>query len=250
MSDEIWDEVNHQRKLKNEKHRTKNRKLFDKVARENNFIILKEYNNIINFTFDKKEYFFVEKTKKCRQQGKTVWFNFDNMNLVPYTVDFHNRKIAPDGLINTFEIFFDGACNPTNPGGHMGYGFIVKENNEYISHGSYYEEAKPENTNNVAEYKACLEALNSLIDYTQLNNIKDFTVVVLGDSKLVVEQMNNKWRINSGAYVEFAEKTKKFISDNFIKDRIYFKWIPREQNEEADELSVQELISRGIERKY
>lgn len=250
MSDEGFEAFNAYKREKNEKSRNKFRKSFDKVAKENNFIVLKEYNNIVNFTYNKKEYFFIEKTNKCRQQGNTLWFNFNNMILDTFSEPFKKIENTTKTLLNNFEIFFDGACNPVNPGGHMGYGFIIKENNEYISHGSFYEEPSRNNTNNVAEYKACIEAMHSLLNYTKLNNIKIFTVVVYGDSKLVVEQMNGKWRINAGAYVEFAQKTKKLIEDSFVKERIYFKWIPREQNEEADELSVQELISRGVERRY
>ena len=46
----------------------------------------------------------------------------------------------------------------------MGYGFLVFKDGEFIKSGSHYEDKSKSNTNNVAEYKACLEALCFLED--------------------------------------------------------------------------------------
>jgi ribonuclease HI len=143
-----------------------------------------------------------------------------------------------------FEIYFDGACEPINPGGYMGYGFLVFKDGEFLKSGSYYEDKSPSNTNNVAEYNACLEALYFLEEYITLENINDYDINVFGDSMLVIKQMQGVWKINSGFYKIFAEKTKDKVG-NF--KNIKFQWIPREQNKDADEMSKRELKSRGIE---
>lgn len=149
-------------------------------------------------------------------------------------------------IMTNFEIFFDGACNPTNPGGHMGYGYIIYKEGDFIDNGSFYEEKNPNNTNNVAEYKACLEAFHRLIFYIEEENISNFSATFFGDSKLVIEQMSGRWGIKKGQYKEFALKLKSLIQGYDFD----FTWIPREQNTEADELSVRELELRGINRTY
>lgn len=148
-----------------------------------------------------------------------------------------------------FEIHFDGACNPINPGGHMGFGYIARQDGDYIFSNSFYEKANDKNSNNVAEYRACLNSLQELKDYIDLQNIQDFEVFMFGDSKLVVMQMKGSWKINSGLYREWALKTKNYIQDHF-KNKVSFKWIPREENSEADEMSVRELINNGVKRTY
>lgn len=146
-------------------------------------------------------------------------------------------------MIN-FEVFFDGACEPKNPGGHLGYGYLIYQDGDYILSDSFYEPKSSNNTNNVAEYKACLEALHRLLQYVSIHSITEYSVSAFGDSMLVVKQMNGVWNINSGAYKEFALKTKSLIEDF---ENIKFNWIPREQNQDADDMSKQELKKRGVE---
>ena len=52
---------------------------------------------------------------------------------------------------------FDGACEPTNPGGIMGLGWTIDGT-------EYYRkiEAHPDNTNNKAEYLALVALLRTL----------------------------------------------------------------------------------------
>lgn len=156
-------------------------------------------------------------------------------------------------MIN-FEINFDGSCYPKNPGGHIGYGYVIKSNYrtpnrtiEKIEDGYFYKKPDETNTNNVAEYLACLESLTHLKEYIQYYNINHIkSIKVCGDSKLVVEQMKGNWRLKEGSYLPIAKKLKELISDYFSKFKIEFIWIPREDNVEADALSRRELMERGI----
>ena len=130
-------------------------------------------------------------------------------------------------------INFDGACEwyngKRNPGGLATYGWIIKKDGQQIAYG-YGEVARGEGaTNNVAEYTALIEALKALKD---LNLEKD-VVEIKGDSQLVVNQVNGVWRCNVARLFKLKEEAKKLINGHKIT------WVPREQNQEADDLSKQ-----------
>jgi ribonuclease HI len=136
--------------------------------------------------------------------------------------------------------YFDGACEPTNPGGNMGLGAIILMGDEILFEYSEYIKAHPKNSNNVAEYMALNRALDWLIE----NDITKGIITVHGDSNLAIQQMNGAWRIKAGRYTPYAysarEKKAKFSN-------IMFKWIPREDNSIADELSKRSMVKNGCE---
>lgn len=136
--------------------------------------------------------------------------------------------------------YFDGACAPFNPSGHMGIGCFIEDHDgtrifEYFG----YVDKNPKNSNNVAEYMA----IENCIDFIIENGYQEDEITFYGDSKLVIMQMNKKWRIKEGRYVHVAQRC--FNKSKSIKNS-YFKWIPRELNSEADRLSNIELLKRGI----
>lgn len=127
------------------------------------------------------------------------------------------------------EVFFDGCCEPINPGGNGGFAFVVKKNGETI-HQAYGPCGKGQGmTNNVAEYCGIIEAMSWL----KSQNIKE-EITFHGDSQLVIQQISKNWKIKRGAYLEKAVQAISLSS--YFKDPIY-EWIPREQNIEADVLS-------------
>lgn len=148
---------------------------------------------------------------------------------------------------------FDGCCEPTNPGGAMGIGAVVLHNQEPIyEHSEYVPKAKT-NSNNVAEYRGFIAICKFLMamDYKQYNVQR---IDIRGDSKLVVCQMNEQWRIKNGYYLEYAKDAQKkwlelrqLMSQNSII--ITLQWIPRAQNEAADVLSKKGMIEAGVEFK-
>ena len=135
--------------------------------------------------------------------------------------------------------YFDGACEPRNPGGNMGFGAYILKNGTKVCEWSDFALQDAKNTNNVAEYKACLWALKTIIE----KKLQHERVIIHGDSKLVVNQMNGHWKIKGGHYTPYAVECLQLIQQ--FKS-IRFKWIPREQNAYADELSKRELTSRGV----
>ena len=119
---------------------------------------------------------------------------------------------------------FDGACRP-NPG-EGGSAAVIYKNNEIIDK-CYYYHPKPV-TNNVAEYYGLLGGLNMCIEKGYDN------IFVEGDSKLVIEQVFGKWNCSHKNMIPLNNQIKK-IKKQFIS--IYGKWIPREENGDADEYS-------------
>lgn len=128
---------------------------------------------------------------------------------------------------------FDGSCEPVNPGGSMGMGIHFQVNDNPIRKYGHKVPPAPDNTNNVAEYKALEWLLNTLI----LEQINDADIHIKGDSKLVVMQMKGTWKIKSGHYRTFALRCKMLLHDLSIGNRIKIDWVPREQNQLADEMS-------------
>jgi ribonuclease HI len=88
----------------------------------------------------------------------------------------------------------------------------------------------PAMSNNVAEYAALCEALEFLLK----KNRQDSSIEVRGDSALVMNQMSDKWKFRKGLYREKFQEAVR-LRTQFTDLR--FRWIPREENEEADELS-------------
>jgi ribonuclease HI len=136
--------------------------------------------------------------------------------------------------------YFDGACAPFNPGGHMGIGaYVLYHDGTRIFEYSGYELNSPTNSNNVAEYMAIENCMDFIID----NGFSDEDVTFFGDSKLVIMQMSGKWMIHGGRYAETAERC---LDKVYLITNAKFKWIPRDHNENADYLSNVELLKRGL----
>jgi ribonuclease HI len=137
------------------------------------------------------------------------------------------------------DVFIDGACEPVNPKGTASYGLVVKSDGIVIVSEGKIVGSGEGFSNNVAEYQALLAFLTWYTDTKQTD-----TAIVHGDSKLVICQMSGQWRINGGMYYPTYQKCVKLFQP--IAHSIRFQWIPREQNQEADNLSKQCLIAIGI----
>jgi ribonuclease HI len=131
-----------------------------------------------------------------------------------------------------YTLYFDGACGPINPGGHMGCGVVIKNKDKKtiytISKQFPPERFSGETSNNLAEYTALYLGLQWCIKHkiTELH--------VIGDSQLVILQMKGIFKIKKGTYVNAAHETIKLMGE-FKK--ITFEHVKREFNTEADELS-------------
>lgn len=128
----------------------------------------------------------------------------------------------------------DGACEPVNPGGTASYGFVIKEGNRTLKQGKGVVGEGEGMTNNVAEYTAAIEALK----WIKLN-LDPSDILLIGDSQLLIRQLKGEYAVRSSRIRPLYEKLVKLLKD--LKAEVEFKWVPREQNAEADRLSKEAI---------
>jgi len=127
-------------------------------------------------------------------------------------------------------IYFDGLCEPKNPGGIATYAYVVKDlKNRKLEEG-FGLAARPYSsmsTNNVAEYAGIVCGLKAGLKYSD-------SARVLGDSALVIKQLKKEYKIKSKKLIPFFEAAQSLAS-KYVK--LDFSWVPREENREADSLT-------------
>jgi ribonuclease HI len=94
-----------------------------------------------------------------------------------------------------------------------------------------------EATNNVAEYTAVVEALQYLLNSHVTCSLSRVTFYL--DSKLVVEQLNGRFKIKDMKLRELSLKIK--ILEQEVGGVITYSAVPREKNKQADLLVNQAL---------
>ncbi|NKE72858.1 ribonuclease HI family protein [Candidatus Manganitrophus noduliformans] len=157
----------------------------------------------------------------------------------PATIKSALSEIAPSRSSDCIEVWYDGCCEPVNPGGNAACGIVIKRGGQVLWQESRYIGSGPAMSNNVAEYGGMIAALEYLIE----KGLTHFPVVLHGDSMLSVRQMTGEWRIKGGRYLPYYLKAKELARQ--FSD-ITFLWIPREENAEADTLSKAVLKEQGI----
>ena len=89
-------------------------------------------------------------------------------------------------------LHFDGACEPFNPGGVAGCGFIIKDNNgKILKKGSKIIGSGKGMTNNIAEYNGLLEGVKSFLELKISKKI-----MIYGDSGMVCRTISKEWGWN------------------------------------------------------
>lgn len=126
-------------------------------------------------------------------------------------------------------VYFDGLCEPVNPGGYACGGYYVAPhpffmNTAYSGHRCFgYGKGF---TNNVAEYAAALLALENVWRQGRRGR-----VILRGDSKIVCNQFNGTWRCESPLLKPLLNRLIKAQS---TFDGLKLQWVEREHNQEAD----------------
>ena len=123
-----------------------------------------------------------------------------------------------------YTLFFDG-CSKCNPG-KAGAGSVIYLNDIEIKCNTLFVGNVA--TNNEAEYSGLIIGLEDAV------NIGIKTLIVKGDSLLVIRQMKGEYKVKSSKLKELYNKAKNLTS-NF--DKITFEHVYRENNKRADELS-------------
>lgn len=130
------------------------------------------------------------------------------------------------------EVYFDGLCQPINPGGIPCYAFIVKGDGKtiYSDYGIAGEPFSNDSTNNVAEYTALVKALEWLL----ANNLGSSRVEIMSDSQLIVNQLAGDYKVKAKRMISLYKQVLRLMRT--FQD-IQIKWVPRENNREADRLT-------------
>lgn len=136
---------------------------------------------------------------------------------------------APSLGLERLVVYADGSCEP-NPGqAQCGVavfddaGVLVRRVSKALGRG----------TSNTAEWSALIEALRCALGESRCREL-----TVRMDSRLVVEQVNGRWRIKDGRlrrYAATAAALTKTLKAQGCSVRV--AWVPREQNHVADALS-------------
>ena len=127
-----------------------------------------------------------------------------------------------------FTLYFDGLCEPRNPGGIATYGWLLlDERGEVIQEGHGVEARGPKATNNVAEWSALEHGLRAAAA------LRPERLLIHGDSKLAINQLTGEWRTHAAHLRPYRDRCRELLKGCDWQAR----WVPREQNAAADALS-------------
>ena len=127
-------------------------------------------------------------------------------------------------------VYCDGACLPTNPGGWATWAWVaVAPDGQELASASGCLGHGPGRTNNLAEYTAVVEALRWAKGHGR------GPVLVRTDSQLVVQQVNDAWRVKAAPLLPLLQEARRLLQA--VGGRL--EWIPREANSRADALTYQ-----------
>jgi ribonuclease HI len=139
--------------------------------------------------------------------------------------------------------YFDGACEPINPGGTATYGAVIIQAGEPIWMCSEVYQPAPghehQTSNNLADHSGLIAVLK----WFASQGLFDAEISVYGDSALVINQVFGTWRIKKGLYAPLAHKAHELLE---AFDRVQGQWISRERNTVADLLSKAPLKRAGV----
>jgi ribonuclease HI len=147
--------------------------------------------------------------------------------------------------MNEYVAWFDGACEPVNPGGTAVSGAIVKakEGTVLLEEGRLVGNGEGM-SNNVAEYAAIIRVFEYLIPCPPSH------VIVRGDSSLVINQLSGKWAARKGLYYSTCLEARELLCRlRSSGGQVELHWIPRAQNEECDALSRGTLAEARVLRE-
>lgn len=133
-------------------------------------------------------------------------------------------------------LHFDGSCWP-NPGGLAKFGWTLNHPNLGGTNfkGNGFAGDGPLMSNNFAELFAMAEGLEYASHIARPGDV----IEVLGDSEIAVYLMSGKYKANKDKlYWPAYDRCKRGEQWFFGHDiHVEYKWIPREKNQECDDLS-------------
>ncbi len=127
--------------------------------------------------------------------------------------------------MSMIELYVDGSCEPTNPGGNGVAGAVLYTpmttdgRSRQLGSGAQM-------SNNVAEYEGLKLGLEICLEHGITSNFE-----IWSDSMLVVNQMNGKWQVRGEKlYTKYFYQTKQFYNQHFETSTIHIQWVKGSEN--------------------
>ena len=127
-----------------------------------------------------------------------------------------------------YRLMFDGASRG-NPG-PASTGYVIYIGDREVKRGGSYLTDGP-HTNNYAEYMALIEGLSAIVELKPTAS----RIHVQGDSKLVIEQVQDNYNVNSESLKPLHLKVKSLLTT--LTPKISFQHIKRNANKTADQIA-------------
>jgi ribonuclease HI len=118
--------------------------------------------------------------------------------------------------------------------GFMCYGWVILRDEKVIARGHGGYARCQDASSNVAEYLGLIEGLDALIDM----NAGLEPVLICGDAKSIIEQMNGRASVSAGSIKPLYRRARRLASH---LHRILWLWTPRRNNHTADALTRRAL---------
>jgi ribonuclease HI len=134
----------------------------------------------------------------------------------------------PGPRLKTLRVFTDGAARG-NPG-PAGLGVVIEDEHGMRLRGLHRWLGVA--TNNEAEYHALIEGLKAVAEW------KPDRLEVYLDSKLVVEQVNGRWKVKEARLQALQSKAKELLAGF---PEVEIRHVERERNKAADALANQAI---------
>lgn len=145
-----------------------------------------------------------------------------------------------DGLYRQIE----GEFPTKTRAGFMCYGWLIIKDGRIVAHGYGACASDTNASSNTAEYLALIDGLDALADMGARHEI----IMVMGDAKSVIEQMNGAAAVNADASRSLYRRAKQ-LERGFT--RLSWCWTPRQFNKAADKLTRRAMSqARGDYQAY
>ncbi|SHG28283.1 reverse transcriptase-like protein [Ornithinibacillus halophilus] len=131
-------------------------------------------------------------------------------------------------------VYFDGGYDIQTKKSGIGCAIYYEQNGKTyrLRKNTLIEELE---SNNEAEYAAFHLALQEL----ELMGVHHLTVTFVGDSQVVINQMNEEWPVYEEELSKWADRLEQKMEQLGIQPE--YKLVPRKRNREADQLASQAL---------
>jgi probable phosphoglycerate mutase len=117
------------------------------------------------------------------------------------------KRIRPSHAWDHLHLYFDGSARPKNPGPAGGAWILLTPEKKGVAYG-YEFLSTGDATNNIAEYHGFILGLQHLCNMEETAG--EYTII--GDSNLVIQQMNGAWKCKSDNLKERYGVAKELLA--------------------------------------